>query len=339
MVGYWKICKEATDLMVTLSCFAVWNENKKRNAHAKVIPAIPAGRSEAVRVFFFDDNLALNSEAGKADSPGICALRHINTGEFVEFGEGVNGFRSERLARHSVVNFSSEYKVVLVQANIIDSMEKVDYFTSCIQRYSKPGEKCVVFMDINSTIVSNDAITGKHAPEILLSSMFEFILATPAETFTFEWESLPQVEVNRAITLKKLVKQLTEGNKTAYTHFYSIERCLLFIEKLGQRCCLKWNTIGTEVTLNDFRDMYDECLRALAGSTNKDGVTKSWYHTHEFMQRNGHALILNSFGIDSKKVVMSTVNDHTVILRVLVNFSRWDRSDADQVRAMFDLHS
>jgi len=324
--------------MVTLSCFAVWNENKKRNAHAKVIPAIPTGHTDAVRVFFFDDNLALNSEAGKADSPGICALRHISTGAFVEFGDGVNGFRSEKIARHSVVNFSSEYKVVLVQANIIDAMEKVDYFTSCVQRYSNPGEKCVVFMDINSTIVSNDAVTGKTGNEVLLSSMFEFILATPNEPFALEWESLPKVAVNKAITLKKLVKQLTEGNKEAYTHFYTLDRCLLFIEHVAKRCYLKWNTIGTEVNLNDFRDMYSECLQTLAGSTNKDGVTKSWYHVHEFMRRNGHALILNSFGIDSKKVVMSTVKDHTVILRVLVNFTKWDQRDADQVKAMLDLN-
>jgi len=288
-------------------------------------------------VFFFDDNLALNSEAGKADSPGICPLRHISTGAFVEFVDGVNGFRSERLARHSVVNFSAEYKVVLVQANIIDAMEKVDYFTSCIQSYSKPGEKCIVFMDINSTVVSNDAVTGKNAPEILLSSMFEFLLATPHEPCALEWEKLPTVELNGAIMLKKMVKQLTKDDKTAYKNFYSLERSLLFIEHLAQRCSLKWNTIGTEVTLNDFQDMYSESLRTLAGSTNKNGVTTSWYHMHEFMQRHGHALILNSFGIDSNKVIMSTVNDHTVILHMLVNFSRWDQCDADKLKAMFDL--
>merc|ERR1719436_1446307 len=85
---YYTLCKNHGDLHVTTSCFAIWRKHKKTNGFAKVIPAIPVADPDDVRIFFFDDNLEWD---GQEDSPGICNLRHVHTGEFVDFCEGRNG--------------------------------------------------------------------------------------------------------------------------------------------------------------------------------------------------------------------------------------------------------
>ena len=91
---YYTICKNSPDLVCTTSCFTAWRKAGKTNGSAKVIPAIPASKSENVRIFFFDDNINLHL-GGTHDIDGICNLRDITTGKFVDFSVGCNGFESE----------------------------------------------------------------------------------------------------------------------------------------------------------------------------------------------------------------------------------------------------
>jgi len=133
------------------SCFTTWRQNKKTNAYGKVIPAARVSASEhPSRVFFFDDNLELD---GLDSSSGICSLRDVESGEFVDFAAGMNGFELGHAGRHTAVLHSSVYNSVLVKANILDAIEDPDYFTRIIRAHSAPGEKIVVFMDVNSTII------------------------------------------------------------------------------------------------------------------------------------------------------------------------------------------
>merc|ERR1719356_441810 len=128
---YYDLCRQATGLHVTTSCFTTWRQNKKTNAYGKVIPtARIAGQSLPCRVFFFDDNLELE---GSASSSGICSLRDVDC------GEGSNGFQCAHTGRHTLVLHSSEWNSVLVKANILDAIEDQDYFTNIIRAYSYPG--------------------------------------------------------------------------------------------------------------------------------------------------------------------------------------------------------
>ncbi|CAK0901514.1 unnamed protein product [Prorocentrum cordatum] len=120
---YYDVCRQCVGLHVTTSCFTTWRQNKKTNAYGKVIPTTSSSGSStspSYRVFFFDDNLELDGvEAG----PGICNLRDVEEGTFVDFAEGKNGYQTGRAGRHTIVMHSAEYNGVLVKANILDAIE------------------------------------------------------------------------------------------------------------------------------------------------------------------------------------------------------------------------
>merc|ERR1712113_870650 len=44
-------------------------------------------------------------------------------------------------------------------------------------------------------------------------------------------------------------------------------------------------------------------------------------------KKNGHPTILNSFGVDTKKVLAKTVPEATEILHITVNHDSWDAKD------------
>ena len=62
---------------------------------------------------------------------------------FVEFGERSNGFKRAAATCNTTVSLSTEFKNVLVQANILDAMEGKHYFTRIIERYAQPDERLV----------------------------------------------------------------------------------------------------------------------------------------------------------------------------------------------------
>lgn len=163
--NYFELCTDNRRLQVTTSCFAAWRKSKKLNGFAKVIPVAKETDGSdldedfrPVRVFFFDDNLEWG---GREDSPGICNLRDVATGKFVNFAEGQNGFVQERFARHTVVQHSKLWRAVLVKANILDAIEDQEYFARLITQFSDPSDRLVVFMDVNATIVCSDTVQGR----------------------------------------------------------------------------------------------------------------------------------------------------------------------------------
>merc|ERR1719362_1382406 len=111
---YFEICSKASDLLVTTSCFAVWKKGNTTNGSAKVIPAVPSssftatksGGNQATRVFFFDDNinLSLGRLAGAAETNGICNLRDVTSGKYVDFSVGNNGFACDTAFRHTLIH-------------------------------------------------------------------------------------------------------------------------------------------------------------------------------------------------------------------------------------------
>jgi hypothetical protein len=84
------------------------------------------------------------------------------------------------------------------------------YFLSIIKRFSRPGEKCLVHMDINSTIMFGDLIANKDESYVLTSAMFEGILVTPKSSLLGEeglsFESILEfvVEIIFSLNIQKL---------------------------------------------------------------------------------------------------------------------------------------
>merc|ERR1712228_1071016 len=116
---------------------------------------------------------------GLEGSSGICSLRDVKSGKFVDFAAGKNGFQLGHAGRHTAILHSSEYNCVLVKANILDAIEDPEYFTRIVRTYSRPDEKAIIFMDVNSTIICNDSVQSKDLSASLLSTMFELMELSP----------------------------------------------------------------------------------------------------------------------------------------------------------------
>mmetsp|Transcript_9481 Transcript_9481/g.24584 ORF Transcript_9481/g.24584 Transcript_9481/m.24584 type:complete len:464 (+) Transcript_9481:160-1551(+) len=329
---YYSLCKDYIDLHVTTSCFTIWRQNKKTNGSAKVIPTLPAGHPEEVRVFFFDDNLEWD---GTEEASGICNLRDATTGKFVDFAEGTNGFVRERAGRHTVIQHSSEWRCVLVKANILDAYEDPSYFIKIIQRFSHPGEKLIVYMDVNSTIVCNDTVQGKDVGGTLLSTMFEFVEVGPPEALDLNWEGgYEPVRLTKKRTLKQVVKEMTLKNHDLYTHFWEEDICWRLFTELAEKCSMRWSGTDNPINLSEFRQLFSEYVVALKRDTTKDGIAHSWFKVFEVL-KGRHTVVLNSFGVDTRKVVLATLPDEKHVIQVCVNYELWDERDVKKFNNQF----
>mmetsp|Transcript_1245 Transcript_1245/g.2854 ORF Transcript_1245/g.2854 Transcript_1245/m.2854 type:complete len:443 (+) Transcript_1245:128-1456(+) len=329
---YYSLCKNHANLHVTTSCFTIWRKHKKTNGYAKVIPAVRAG-GEDVRIFFFDDNLEWD---GFEDSPGICNLRDVATGDFVDFCEGKNGFCRGHAARHTVIYHSTKYKNVLVKANILDAMEDQQYFASIIKRFSQPHEKIIVFMDVNSTIVCNDSVQGKDLGNTLLGTLFEFIELNPREAFELIFDAHPPLKIEKLRTFKQLVKDMTSGDHLSYSSFWTEEKCWrLFIELAGKGE-VRWAGQDSPFSLEQCRTLFKEYMVTLDRVISKDGIPESWFHVFKELNAHGnHNIVLNSFGVDTRKVILATVPDERQALQVAVNYELWDSRDMQKFQGQF----
>jgi len=329
---YYQLCRDHMGLSVTTSCFTVWKDSKKSNGLGKVIPAVRDDNK--VCVFFFDDNLEFE---GKENSSGICNLRDVATGEFVDFCEGQNGFVSTTSSKHTIVYYSTEYRIILVKANILDAMEDEEYFSTIVKDYARPDERIIVYMDVNSTIVSTDSVQGKGLEEGLLSVMFELIEFKPKEAFNLDWGALPQLRIEqKPKPLKSYVKEMTGKDAKAYTAFWQADNCMKFVNELSTMGDMKWVTQQetSVITLEDFNTIFNEYLVSLEKTPTVNGIARSWFKVFENIKTE-HSVVLNSFGVDTLKVVKSTVASDTSVLQVAVNYEKWDDRDVKKYQAQF----
>jgi hypothetical protein len=328
LVRYYSLCLGSKGILVTIACFAPWGKAKKTNSYGKVIPAVRTASKEyrdPVRVFFFDDNIEWD---GKADSSGICNLRDVETGAFVDFGEGANGFVAEHAATNTVVHHSTEYRTVLVQADILDAMEFEDYFTGIINKYTKPGEKVIAYVDVNSTVISVDTRTGKDMSYILLNTLLERIKIRPRGSgFNFDWDGFPSLKVDKPTSIKALAKKMFIENKEFYDAFYTMDNTKKLLESLAAVADLAWSQKGKPAwTLETFMKEYNHYLVALVGGTDDEGITKSWYKLVKALQ-DDHCIMVNSFGVDTRKLLLKTVQDERQVLQLAIGFKHWDPKD------------
>lgn len=325
MSCYYNLVKGYPGVTATQSCYSHWDKHKKTNGHGKVIPAVPVSSGDAVRIFFFDDNIEW---AGKEDSSGICNLRSMANGDFIEFAEGSNGFSLDHMFRYTTVMHSSDFKNVIVQANILDAMESPTYFTDIVEKYSKPDEKNIVFMDINGTIMSSCSMSGKDMTTVLLGTMLEFItLETPKEPSSVEWDDKPPVKLDKQMNVKQLVKKISGSDKDFYTQFFKYDNCIKILELLASKTHVTWPRHDLEFSVQNFTDLYEHYIVALVGSTNDVGLTKSWFAFYSHAIGAGSPIAINSFGMDMRATVIKTVADEREVVYMTVAVNEWGPKD------------
>merc|ERR1712217_472798 len=179
-------------------------------------------------------------------------------------------------------------------------------------------------------------VRSKDLASSLLSTMFEFMELIPkAGSFEFAWREQPPVKVEKKQSLKKLVKEITEGDITAYRTFFSEMNCCQFISQLCTGADVRWADREGALSEEDFVGMFKEYLATVSGGIDRDGIANSWFRCFESL-KNDHAVVLNSFGVDTRKVIKATVPDEKTVMHVAVNYELWEKRDKEQFEAQFN---
>lgn len=247
-------------------------------------------------------------------------------------------FHIEQVSSNSFAGTSDQYRNVLVQVNILDAMEDEDYFINIIKKYALPDEKVIVFMDCNATIISNDSISGKGLAEVLLGTMFQMIRLKPEAPFDFAYEGRPTVKIEKAMDLKTFIKKIAGEDNGFYVHFFKWENCAKILAAVSGLAKVMWvSDEDKPFDIGRFKEMYERYLNTLVGGTDEDGITQSWYKLHTNLTAGGHSLVLNSFGVDTRKVIVKTVSDEHQALHLCMNFELWSPKDIKAFEGIYNV--
>jgi len=351
LMDYWGHCTHAKGMIVTTSCFQMWRMNLKKNRGGKVIPGIPDNwvtEGQPPRVFFLDDNIGLHRGGGE-ETKGICNLRDITTGEFVDFSHGENGFKIDKAFRHTNISHSTHYRNVLVQVNILDAVVNQDYFTSIIQQYSKPGEKVFLIFDVNGTIVWNDTISAKGIDEVLLNTLFKLAEVRLEDPKTFSYAGR-EVQLSKKNVLKDVVSDIFRGDQFGgvddgdmekdegeYRLFWKNAQYHDFLDALANvGGVFGWVNEGEQWSPEFFPKLLKEYQEEIGNATSIDGIPMSWFNAVDWMQKERHTVVLNSFGVDTHRVVMRSVPDERLVQHIVINFDLWSEHDRSSWKSQFN---
>jgi len=336
---YYDFCNyPGMGLSVTTSCFPAWRQAKKTNRMAKVIPAVPY-RLKGARVFFFDDNINLHLGGG-SDVEGIANLRNIETSKYVDFSAGQNGFTAHSIFRYTTVHESTDYNNVLVQANILDAMTNPDYFQTIISRFSKPDERLTLFVDVNGTTMAEDTITVKSMAMVLMAEFFNFVDIRPRQgdaPLEIAWPGKPAVSVEKQQSVKSVVNKICNKDEVYYKAFWTLQNCDEFIRKLASQADLVWSRQETKATVDpaEFMTEFHKSHEEIVNSPMQDGVPQSWLRCYAALAKSGHHVIMNSFGVDTHRVLKQIALDSKQIVQLTINYALWSDKDKKLWNAQF----
>merc|ERR1719150_1336337 len=178
-------------------------------------------------------------------------------------------------------------------------MDNEGYFVDIVSRYARHGEKLIVFMDVNSTIISVDSVSGKDMSGILLGTMLEFITLKPRKTFSLEWDDRPAIQVDKPMSFKQLAKKIAKDDKDYYGRFYTYENCTRIIRHVDALADVSWSNHDKPFSMERFKAAFDRYIVSLEGSTNEEGITRSWFCFFDSLSAGNNCIVVNSFGVDT----------------------------------------
>merc|ERR1712150_277079 len=193
-------------------------------------------------------------------------------------------------------------------------------------------------MDVNSTIVLTDIMSGKDKASVILSAMFEFIFLEPTRSFELVidpgtgWPSGSCKVPASKVTLKTIIKKALD--KKAYQAFWTYPAARRVIQQLEAYGLLYGDR---PMTVDDFEARYSHYIALIERSLQSGGIIRSWFEL--VGQHTGRDLLmLNTYGIDSRKVVAESISgngeevDSTV---TFINYGDWSARDKDHFEKTF----
>merc|ERR1719414_1266170 len=87
-------------------------------------------------------------------------------------------------------------------------MADPEYFTNIVSKYALQGEKLILFMDVNSTIVCNDTVIGKDSTASVLSTLCSFVTWTPDGEVELQFDTHTPIKVSKPRQMKQIAQEL-----------------------------------------------------------------------------------------------------------------------------------
>merc|ERR1740121_1769221 len=197
-------------------------------------------------------------------------------------------------------------------------------------------------MDVNGTILWNDSIMGLGPDELLLGTMFGFTEVRPRSSvpFTVTWGEELSVEVTEKLPLKEMLHQLTDGDDRVFHDFWKQDICRAMLEQVTQHADLGWTGKPGTVSIDDFFAVYLDYMAELYKQDKEQGaaacgITESWFRCCTALREGHHAPVINSFGMDTQRVVVRSARDPRRSPHFAINFEMWSERDSNKFKAQF----
>merc|ERR1719148_635098 len=90
------------------------------------------------------------------------------------------------------------------------------------------------------------------------------------------------------------------------------------------------------MTAQGFRQQFATYSAQLTDSLVESGITRSWFKFFASIEeQERRSVVLNSFGVDTRKVVLATVPDETEVAQITVNYELWGTQDVHKFEAQY----
>merc|ERR1712151_1403698 len=86
-----------------------------------------------------------------------------------------------------------------------------------------------------------------------------------------------------------------------------------------------------------FWDMFARYDVDLQNVQTISGIAPSWFECWSELRkrRNSSKVVLISYGVDTRKIVLNTVADEQCVVQIAINFGMWGEKDANAFKALF----
>merc|ERR1719420_183932 len=159
--------------------------------------------------------------------------------------------------------------------------------------------------------------------------MFECMFMETHADFEWTWGDASSKVKAGTTMLKKIIKKTLD--KESYRNFWKFTNCRCMLESITDKGTISVG--GRIMKVPDFERLY-EVYSSLITRTVKGGIVKSWFELVRKYKDN-HLLMLSTFGVDSRKLILETVENEDDVALFAVNYEKWGIRDKDKFEEQY----
>lgn len=164
-------------------------------------------------------------------------------------------------------------------------------------------------------------MSGRDKDSVLLNTMFECMMIKPYGNWVFSWGSARSNLDNKPTHLKKMLKKTLD--KDTYKAFWTYGNCRKVIDQLSHQGQIMCN--GRSIDLDDFERLY-RSYSEMMGRKVRKAIVRSWFELYRQF-KDEHLLMLNTFGVESRRLILETVEREEDVTFITVNYDAWGDND------------